>query len=96
MIRSCWTGEVVPEGIRAQDDGYWDRAYQSVLLGNVRTCRVAVDLMLGAPGATQRALAWWRSVASSVTANAPCSVHVVRIPERKPVDEAPAEAAPTR
>ncbi len=41
-----------------------------------------VDLIvLGAPGAAQRALAWWRSVASSVTANAHCSVHVVRIPE---------------
>jgi len=43
-----------------------------------------VDLIvLGAPGASQRALAWWRSVASHVTANAPCSVHVVRVPERE-------------
>lgn len=43
-----------------------------------------VDLIvLGAPGASQRALAWWRSVASSVTANAHCSVHVVRVPERR-------------
>lgn len=43
-----------------------------------------VDLIvLGAPGPSQRALAWWRSVASSVTANAPCSVHVVRVPERQ-------------
>jgi nucleotide-binding universal stress UspA family protein len=42
-----------------------------------------VDLIvLGAPGAAERALAWWRSVASSVTANAPCSVYVVRVPER--------------
>ena len=42
-----------------------------------------VDLIvLGAPGPAQRALAWWRSVASSVTANAPCSVYVVRVPER--------------
>jgi serine/threonine protein kinase len=41
-----------------------------------------VDLIvLGAPGPTERALAWWRSVASSVTANAPCSVYVVRVPE---------------
>jgi nucleotide-binding universal stress UspA family protein len=41
-----------------------------------------VDLIvLGAPGPDQRALAWWRSVASSVTANAHCSVHVVRVPE---------------
>ena len=38
-----------------------------------------VDLIvLGAPAPDERALAWWRSVASSVTANAPCSVHVVR------------------
>jgi hypothetical protein len=43
-----------------------------------------VDLIvLGAPGTAQRALAWWRSVASSVTANAHCSVHVVRIPETR-------------
>jgi nucleotide-binding universal stress UspA family protein len=42
-----------------------------------------VDLIvLGAPGPSDRALAWWRSVASTVTANAPCSVHVVRTPER--------------
>lgn len=41
-----------------------------------------VDLIvLGAPGPSARALAWWRSVASSVTANARCSVHVVRVPE---------------
>jgi nucleotide-binding universal stress UspA family protein len=38
-----------------------------------------VDLIvLGAPAPDERTLAWWRSVASSVTANAPCSVHVVR------------------
>lgn len=43
-----------------------------------------VDLIiLGAPAASQRGLAWWRSVASSVTASAPCSVHVVRVPERQ-------------
>ena len=40
-----------------------------------------VDLIvLGAPAPGERALAWWRSVASSVTAGAPCSVHVVRVP----------------
>ena len=40
-----------------------------------------VDLIvLGAPAPGERALAWWRSVASSVTANASCSVHVVRRP----------------
>jgi eukaryotic-like serine/threonine-protein kinase len=38
-----------------------------------------VDLIvLGAPAPGERTFAWWRSVASSVTANAPCSVHVVR------------------
>ena len=46
-----------------------------------------VDLIvLGAPGPEDRALAWWRSVASAVTAGAHCSVHVVRVPER---EEAP-------
>ena len=42
-----------------------------------------VDLIvLGAPTPGETALAWWRSVASSVTANAECSVHVVRVPSR--------------
>ena len=42
-----------------------------------------VDLIvLGAPNPSQLGLAWWRSVASRVTANAACSVHVVRVPER--------------
>jgi len=41
-----------------------------------------VDLIvIGAPGPHQQALAWWRSVASGVTANAHCSVHVVRLHE---------------
>ena len=40
-----------------------------------------VDLIvLGAPDPDQQALAWWRSVASGVTANAQCSVPVVRVP----------------
>ncbi len=39
-----------------------------------------VDLIvIGAPDASQQTLAWWRSVASAVTANAPCTVHVVRL-----------------
>ena len=47
-----------------------------------------VDLIvLGAPGPRDQALAWWRSVASTVTANAHCSVHVVRVPERVAPDE---------
>jgi len=36
--------------------------------------------VLGAPGPEQSGLAWWRSVASSVAASAPCSVHLVRLP----------------
>src|SRR5262249_16286590 len=38
-------------------------------------------IILGAPKPKQHPLAWTRSVASGVTANAHCSVHVVRIPE---------------
>jgi nucleotide-binding universal stress UspA family protein len=39
-----------------------------------------VDLIvIGAPSPEQHALAWWRSVASAVTSNAHCSVHVVRV-----------------
>jgi len=50
-----------------------------------------VDLiLLGAPRPSQHALAWWRSVASSVTAHAHCSVHVVRVPGRREEDEATA------
>ncbi|HEX9160502.1 MAG TPA: bifunctional serine/threonine-protein kinase/universal stress protein [Thermoanaerobaculia bacterium] len=38
-----------------------------------------VDLIvIGAPGPDQPDRSWWRSVASTVTANAHCSVHVVR------------------
>jgi serine/threonine protein kinase len=40
-----------------------------------------VDLIIvGAPGPTQPEKTWWQSVASVVTANAQCSVHVVRVP----------------
>jgi len=46
-----------------------------------------VDLIvLGAPAPGEGAMAWWRSVASAVTAKAHCSVHVVRVAE--PVDGA--------
>ena len=39
-----------------------------------------VDLIvLGAPGPTRPERSWWSSVASTVTANAHCSVHVVRV-----------------
>jgi serine/threonine protein kinase len=53
-----------------------------------------VDLiLLGAPRPSQHALAWWRSVASSVTAHAPCSVHVVRVPgQQSAVEAGPADA----
>ena len=40
-----------------------------------------VDVMvLGAPRPTDRALAWWRSTASTVAAQAHCSVHLARAP----------------
>jgi nucleotide-binding universal stress UspA family protein len=39
-----------------------------------------VDLIVvGAPGPTQPEKSWGRSVASDVTANSRCSVHVVRV-----------------
>jgi serine/threonine protein kinase len=42
-----------------------------------------VDLIvLGAPDPEARTLAWWRSAASTVSANAHCSVHLVRVPRR--------------
>lgn len=42
-----------------------------------------VDLIvIGAPAPTDAALAWWRSVASTVTSHAHCSVHLVRVPSR--------------
>jgi len=54
-----------------------------------------VDLiLLGAPRPSQHALAWWRSVASSVTAHAHCSVHVVRVPgQRGDIEAAPGGAS---
>jgi eukaryotic-like serine/threonine-protein kinase len=43
--------------------------------------RNLVDLIaLGAPGPDEAPMAWWRSVASTVTSHAHCSVHVVRLP----------------
>jgi nucleotide-binding universal stress UspA family protein len=40
-----------------------------------------VDLMvLGAPPPARTRVTWWRSVASTVAANADCSVHLVRAP----------------
>jgi nucleotide-binding universal stress UspA family protein len=59
---------------------------ESALLDFAR--RNNVDLIvLGAPSPAQHALAWWRSVASSVTANARCSVYVVRLPEPEAATE---------
>lgn len=51
------------------------------LLDLARTNNVDL-IVIGAPGPSTLSLAWWRSVASTVTANAACSVHVVRVPER--------------
>ncbi|HYQ98566.1 MAG TPA: bifunctional serine/threonine-protein kinase/universal stress protein [Casimicrobiaceae bacterium] len=43
-----------------------------------------VDLIvIGAPAPDSRTFAWWRSVASTVTGGARCSVHVVRVPARE-------------
>lgn len=42
----------------------------------------AALIVLGAPQPDKHAFAWWRSVASGVTAGAPCSVHVVRAQSR--------------
>jgi nucleotide-binding universal stress UspA family protein len=43
-----------------------------------------VDLIvIGAPAPESRTFAWWRSVASGVTADASCSVYVVRVPDRE-------------
>ena len=56
-----------------------------------------VDLIvIGAPGPSQRAFAWLRSAASKVTANAHCTVYVVRVREREPrpgADEAAEDQA---
>ena len=54
---------------------------ESALLDFARNNHVDL-IVLGAPNPSQLGLAWWRSVASRVTANAGCSVHVVRVPER--------------
>jgi nucleotide-binding universal stress UspA family protein len=52
------------------------------LLDLARTNHVNL-IVLGAPVPSKKTLGWWRSAASTVTANAPCSVHVVRVPERQ-------------
>ena len=56
-----------------------------------------VDLiLLGAPRPSQHALAWWRSVASTVTAHANCSVHVVRVPAKQDQADDAGASAPQR
>jgi serine/threonine protein kinase len=52
-----------------------------MLLELARTNHVDL-IVLGAPVPSKKTLGWWRSAASTVTANAPCSVHVVRVGER--------------
>jgi nucleotide-binding universal stress UspA family protein len=55
-----------------------------------------VDLIvLGAPAPDPMRIAWWRSVASAVTAGAHCSVHVVRVPRRAEGTAGIAEKSPT-
>ena len=39
-------------------------------------------VVLGAPKSTDRTLAWWRSTASTVAAEAHCSVHLARVPRQ--------------
>jgi eukaryotic-like serine/threonine-protein kinase len=57
--------------------------------------RNQVDLIvLGAPRPKQQPLAWMRSVASGVTANAHCSGHGVRVPGRPPLPPVPGGAPP--
>jgi nucleotide-binding universal stress UspA family protein len=50
-------------------------------------------IVMGAPSPRQRTLAWWRSTASSVAAEAPCSVYLVRIPGT-PASPAPPSDSP--
>jgi serine/threonine protein kinase len=53
---------------------------ESTLLDFARANHVDL-ILIGAPSSAHQKFAWWRSVASSVTANARCSVLVVRVPE---------------
>ncbi len=50
-------------------------------------------IVLGAPAPRERTLAWWRSTASTVAAEAPCSVHLVRLPGAAPPPPAAADPA---
>jgi NAD(P)-dependent dehydrogenase (short-subunit alcohol dehydrogenase family) len=50
LVNTVGLCEVVPEGTLHQDDGFWDRAYQSVLMANVRLCRCAVPRLLEGGG----------------------------------------------
>jgi nucleotide-binding universal stress UspA family protein len=53
-------------------------------------------IVLGAPSPSKTRIAWWRSIASSVAASAPCTVHLVRVPgraEASPVDTTTAASA---
>lgn len=50
-------------------------------------------IVLGAPAPRERALAWWRSTASSVASEAPCSVYLVRLPGTPPPSPAPSGTA---
>jgi len=52
-------------------------------------------IVLGAPGPDEMAFAWWRSVASTVTANAPCSVHVVRTSPTRTSRPTPSPPSPS-
>ena len=70
-----------PRPIGIFDSGVGGLTVARALLEFARSNHVDL-IVLGAPNPAQLGLAWWRSVASRVTANAHCSVHVVRVPER--------------
>ena len=46
---------------------------------NLEALEACLEHVLGAPAPQEKMLGWWRSVASGVTANAHCSVHLVRV-----------------
>ena len=56
------------------------------LLNFARTNHIDL-IVIGAPRPAEPERTWRRSIASTVTANAQCSVHVVRLPGRSPADE---------
>jgi NAD(P)-dependent dehydrogenase (short-subunit alcohol dehydrogenase family) len=50
LVNTIGLCEPVPDGILAEDDGYWERSFQSVLMAAVRACRATVPVMLANGG----------------------------------------------